>query len=583
MTKQSPTYKEKLTALRKIMSEQGIDGFLIPRADEYQGEFVAPYAERLKWLTGFTGSGGAAVVLADKACVLTDGRYLIQVVQQVDNDLYDTADFTKIPVAEWVVEHASKDAVIGYDPWLLTPKQLKAFEEKGITLKAIDNVVDAVWDDQPARPAEPVELFPETLAGQSSTDKRAAIAQQLTNDDLDGFIFTLPDSIAWLLNIRGNDIDYIPLALSYALLERDGSVLWFIDLAKVSVNLGEGVQVVDSAQMADCLKALSGKNIAIDHACAPVWFKDKLEEGDGQAHDFKDPCIAPKSIKTMAEQAAIKAAHIHDGVALVNFLYWLDQEAPKGGLSELDIGVKLRECRAAHAEFRGPSFPTIAGFGANGAIVHYRATPENNHSIKAPGFLLVDSGGQYSGEDFAGTTDITRTIAIGDMTDEMKANFTRVLKGHIAVAAARFKPGTIGKDVDELARAPLKAVDLDYAHGTGHGVGCYLAVHEEAAHISPKGESAFKAGMLISNEPGYYKEGAYGIRIENLVLVCEEGAELCFETVSFAPIDLRAVDVSLLDDDEMTWLNDYHRQIWEKLNAHLSEDAKAWLKDAIAL
>ena len=499
--------KDKLEALRRVMKQQVIDAFIVPRADEYQGEFVAAYAERLKWLTGFTGSGGCAVVMQDKAVVLTDGRYLIQVETEVDDDVFTTGDITKTGIGDWLKENLEQGATVGCDPMLHTPAQLEKIE--GFALKAVPNLIDEIWSDQPVRPSGAVQAFPEELAGKSSAQKRAEIAALIKGDDLDGFILTAPDSISWLLNIRGSDIKYIPYALSTALIETDGSVLWFIDPAQVpeDMELGNGVGIIHPDQMQDTLRALAGKQIGIDYKTAPVSFKTLLEENGGQAHDMKDPCSRPRSLKNKAEQDAIKRAHIHDGVALVNFLYWLEREAPKGGLTELDVAVKLEEYRKASPTYRGPSFPSIVGWGSNGAIVHYRPTEAGNATITPPGFLLIDSGGQYCSEGFAGTTDITRTIAVGEVSAAMKRHFTFVLKGHIALAHARFGKDTLGKDIDALARAPLQAEGLDYAHGTGHGVGCYLQVHEEAANLSPKGENTLQPGMLLSNEPGFYQGG----------------------------------------------------------------------------
>ena len=593
MTNQGPSYKDKLAALRVVMNEQGVDGFIVPRADEYQGEFLAAYAERLPWLSGFTGSGGAAVVLKDMAVVLTDGRYTIQVRQQVDEELYETGDITEVPVAEWLAEHCSEGEIIGYDPWLHTPKQIeaieKALEGNGVELRAVPNLIDAVWQEQPARPGSAAQIFPESLAGVSSEEKRKAIAQALEQNGIYAAVLTLPDSIAWILNVRGQDVACIPLLLSYSIIDRQGRMQWFVEEGRVPddvrVSLGADVQIAPPSRIAEHIEVLAGEakevgqKIGVDYMRSPIWFKAQLEKAGVEVTDLKDPCIEPKSLKSRAEQTAIRHAHILDGAALVNFLYWLDMEAPKGALTELDIADKVLECRARHEAFRGPSFPTIAGFGANGAIVHYRATEETNALVKPPGLLLVDSGGQYVSGDLGGTTDITRTIVIGEISDEARDNFTLVLRGHIAVASAEFPQGTLGVDIDALARGPLQEAGLDYAHGTGHGVGCYLAVHEWAANLSPKGKEALQAGMLISNEPGYYKEGAYGIRIENLVLVKGIGSgQLGFETVSLVPIDRRAINKDLLAPHEIEWLNDYHQIIWEKLSEFIEGDARNWLQ-----
>ncbi len=594
MTNQSLTYKDKLQTLRIVMGGRGMDGFIVPRADEYQGEFLASCAERLPWLTGFTGSGGAAVILKDEAVVLTDGRYTIQVDQQVDAALYGTGDITKLPVSRWLAEHCVRGEVIGYDSWLHTPKQIedieKALEGKSVELRAAAlNPVDEIWEGQPGQPGSEARIFPEALAGASSEGKRQAIVEKLERGGIYACVLSLPDSIAWLLNVRGGDVDYIPLILSYAIIDRLGGVQWFVEESRipdeVRTALGADVQIAPPSRIAEHIEALAGSakeaglKLGVDYSRSPVWFKAQLENAGAEVADFKDPCLDPKSLKTGAEQEAIRRSHILDGAALVKFLHWLDMEAPKGSLTELDMDEKLQEFRGQTPDYRGPSFPTIAGFGSNGAIVHYRATKENNAPITPPGLLLVDSGGQYSGRDLAGTTDITRTVAIGDIDADARDSFTRVLKGHIAVAAAEFLQGTSGIDIDALARRPLQEAGLDYAHGTGHGVGCYLAVHEEAAGLSPKGKNALCAGMLLSNEPGYYKEGEYGIRIENLMLVKEAGAgKLGFETVSLAPIDRQAINDRLLEPHEIEWLNDYHRLVWEKLSELLEGDVRDWLE-----
>ncbi len=584
MTSQQTSSKDKLQALRAQMVACGVDAFLIPRADEYQGEFVAPYAARLKWLTGFAGSAGVAIIAAKIAAVLTDSRYLIQVQDQIDDALYSAVDITKTPAADWLAENLEAGQVIGFDPWLHTPKQIDDLEDKGLTLKSVPNLVDEIWRDQPPRPCAQVEIFPERVAGTSSADKCAQLAAGLRAEKLDHFIFTLPDSICWLLNIRGDDVGCSPLALSYAALDCNGTVRWFIAPDKVSAGvkgaLGDMVEIIAPEDMESHLVRLSQQAVGLDFKHSPLWFKEALERGGAKVADLKDPSIAPKALKAPAEQAAIERAHIQDGAALVNFLHWLDTHDDHGALTELDIVQKLEACRRDGVPYRGNSFPTISGYGANGAIVHYRASEETNIALQPPGFLLLDSGGQYGAGDVWGTTDITRTMVIGEVSPEMKRHFTLVLKGHIALASARFKAGTLGKEIDALARGFLQAEGLDYAHGTGHGVGCYLAVHEEAASISPKGEVALEAGMLISNEPGYYQEGSHGIRTENLVLVCAaDDGMLFFETVSFAPIDVSAIDMSLLDAAERAWLNVYHEQVREKLHALLSEECAAWLTE----
>jgi len=566
------------------MVEQGLDGFVIPKADEYQGEFTAPYAERLAWLTGFTGSAGVAVVLADKACVFSDGRYHLQLDQQVDGDVFETGDSVGFGAGKWLDEHAQAGSVIGYDPWLHTSEQIKSLEkdaaDSGLIFKSVEeNPLDQAWADQPEKSCEKANVFPEDISCMTLNKKKKEVALKVKNEGAKACIISLPDSICWLLNVRGSDIDYIPSVLSYAIVYADETqpVQWIVDPQKVSeLDLGADVEIVGL----DALKSLEGP-VMLDCTRSPAWFKATLEAQGVEVLNAKDPCIDLKAIKTPQEIAAIKRAHIVDGVAVTRLLYWLSHEGE--GRSELEAAAKIQEFRENHPAFKGPSFPTISGFGSNGAIVHYRSNEETNKTLEAGNLLLVDSGGQYAEGDVYGTTDITRTVAIGEASNEMRRNFTLTLKGHIALARAQFSEGTTGMEIDELARAPLQAEGLDYAHGTGHGVGCYLAVHEEAASISPRGKEAFKSGMLISNEPGYYKEGAYGIRIENLVFVEARGeGMLGFETVSYAPLDRALIDVELLDQKGREWLNAYHSKTYELLSPHLKSHEAQWLKEQTA-
>ncbi len=561
-------YQERLVKLRYEMKKHGLDGFLIPRTDEFQGEFLAPYAERLSWLTGFTGSAGAGVILHDKAVVLSDGRYSIQLKSQVNGELYHVDNIVEMPVGQWLDEHAVAGSKIGYDIWLYTNKQLENIRAVAgnVTFIPLDyNLIDNIWHDQPEKPQAQVTLFPDDVAGQSSLEKRLKIASDIKSQGCAACLLTLSDSICWILNIRGGDIDYSPLVLSYALLHADGSLDLFIN-RDVDI-MSDGVRVFPMENMAGKIKTIEGK-IWLDRASAPLWF----ESLDIDIFDKEDPCILPKAIKSKPEQDAVRDAHIHDGVAVVKFLKWLD-ESPEP-ISELSVEDKLEGFRKECPQYLGASFATIAGFAGNGAIVHYRADKQSNKPINGDGLLLVDSGGQYQW----GTTDITRTIAIGTPTREMMENYTRVLKGHIALASAVFPKGTVGKYIDALARAPLQDAGLDYAHGTGHGVGVNLCVHEASANISPRGDRAFAAGMLISNEPAYYKEGEYGIRIESLVLVQnKDKAELCFETVTLAPFDLKLIVISMLSDNEKQWLSQYSQGIYEKLTPFLSDDEVTWL------
>lgn len=583
---------DRLAALRAQFVKYKVDGFLVPKADEFQGEYIPERAERLAWLTGFTGSAGNAVVLKDAAMVQTDSRYDIQIRQQVDANLYSTTMNTDITLHGWIAQNAKPGQVIGYDPKLHTPNQIKSMEsglkDTGVILKALDdNLLDAIWNNRPAMPAHPVEIFPTYIAGRSADEKRAEIASRLTMAGADAAVITLPDSIAWLLNIRGHDVPHTPLALSNAIIYADGRVDWFIDPAKVPADvhahIGHQVQVHDPEDIEDALKALSGKTAVLDCRKSSIWFKQKLESSGAKIKDMEDPCILPKACKTPEEQDGIRNAHFRDGVAVTKFLAWLDRDGVKQkNLTELDVADMLESFRRQDPTYRDSSFDTIAGWGANGAIVHYRATPEKHAVITPPGLLLLDSGGQYAN----GTTDITRTIPIGTPSDEMKKAFTLVLKGHIAIAAVTFPDGVKGADIDTLARKALWAHGMDYGHGTGHGVGCYLSVHEEGGGISALAARPFKPGMVVSNEPGYYKQGDFGIRIESLVLVNQIGSFangktlMGFETLTLAPIDKRLIDLDLMNHEEIAWLNDYHARVEKLISPRLDADEQKWLKAA---
>ncbi len=584
MPENTTIYQDRLELLRKEIQNYNLDGYMLPRTDEFQGEFLAPYAERLKWLTGFTGSAGLAIILFDKAIVMSDGRYSLQLKDQVDSNLYDIGNSTKITTGEWLSQYADSGAVIGYDPWLYTPKQIldikDRLKDKGIKLKQVDsNLIDLIWSDQPSRPCEPISLFPNSIAGKTSEEKCGYIARQVKDNECDACLITAGDSICWLLNVRGRDIDFSPLCLSYAILYADGSLDWFIEGQKPSDDIinhiGSGVRIFNFDKIEERISLLKDTSIWADNKSTPQWFMSVFEENNVNSFDEEDPCILPKAIKTPSEQDAIRKAHIADGVAIVKFLKWIDDNQNKIEVSELSAEQALENFRRESGDYLGASFSTIAGFNDNGAIIHYRATNKTNKLIKGDGLLLVDSGGQYRW----GTTDITRTIAIGNPSREMRENYTRVLKGHIAVSKAIFSKDAKGKDIDILARKSLQEVGLDYAHGTGHGVGCYLCVHEAATHISPKEEKIFKAGMLVSNEPGYYKEGEYGIRIENLVLVCEskEQKHYSFETITLAPYDRRLIVLEMLDNHEKEWLAGYYSGVSRIIFPHLSEDDKSWL------
>ena len=583
------THSEKLKTLRAAMAVAGVDGFIVPRIDLYQGEFVAAHAERLAWLTGFTGSAGIAVVLKNKAAVLTDGRYTIQLSQQVDKTLYQLENSQKILPSAWIAREANEGSVIGYDPWLHTPKQIEAVEkalaEKSITLKPVDNLIDPLWKDRPKAPATAASVFPDKISGSSGLEKKSRMMRILKDNGAYATILNMPDSLCWLLNVRGDDIPSTPVVLSLGVLYADERPLqWFVDPKKidrkVAAHIKGAAEIIAIDELEKRIDALAGEAkaaglpIALDFARAPVWFKQRLETKGAALIDLKDPCIVPKSLKAASEQESIRDVHVRDGVAMVKFLAWFEEATLKGGLTEISASDRLEEFRREDPSYQGPSFDTISGFGPHGAIVHYRATNESDMAITSPGILLLDSGGQYH----YGTTDITRTIAIGKPLEEVRRNFTLVLKGHIALARAEFSKNTTGTQLDALARQPLLDAGLDYSHGSGHGVGCYLSVHEEAASISTRGQEPPQPGMLISNEPGYYKEGAYGIRIENLVLTHNAGADqLKFETVTLVPIDRALIDAALLSAEERRWLNEYHARIFKTLSPRLDQKTNAWL------
>lgn len=581
------SYRERLERLRGAMTRMGLDGFIVPHTDENLSEYLPADAERLAWLTGFTGSAGNAVALKDKAVVMTHGIYTLQIRKQVDQSVFEIGDMPQTSVGQWLSENAAAGSVIGYDPKLHTRSQIEAVEAAvktmNVTLKAVDkNPLDDSWTDRPDKIFGAVELFPDKIAGLSSLEKRKAIAVSLQAEKIAAAVITMTDSVCWLLNVRGSDIPYNPLVLSNIILYADGSVDWFVDAVKVDAQvrqaLGADVRIKSPQEFETSLAALTG-TVMVDPQRSPMQAEILLKKAGCETVDGKDPCVRPKSIKTLTEQRAIKLAHVRDGVALCRFLYWLDcQDFARDPKTEIDLSDKLEEFRKASDAYRGPSFATISGWASNGAIIHYKATPESNQAITGNNLYLLDSGGQYE----YGTTDVTRTIVIGEIPHQTKDHFTRVLKGHIALAQAVFDDTVDGAALDALTRAPLKDVGMDYAHGTGHGVGCFLAVHEEAPSISPRGAGAtYQAGMLLSNEPGYYRENHYGIRHENLILCQEQDdGKLYWETITLAPFDLRGVLWDDLDESEIAWLKDYHRKIHATLAPYLASEELDWLHDA---
>lgn len=597
----SPSPAERLAALRQELARRGVDGFLVPRGDEHQGEYVPAAAERLAWLTGFKGSAGFACVLLDEAAIFVDGRYTLQVVQEVDTSLFTARHVTDEPLAAWLEARLKPGQRLAYDPWLHTEEQVRRLERSvtalGASLAALDgNPIDAVWTDRPAPPKAKIRPHDLALAGRGSGEKREALGVQLAKAGVAAAVLTLPDSIAWLLNVRGGDVVHSPLPLSFALLHADGGVEWFVDPDKltpeVTAGLGNAVSIEPPARLADGLDRLgkAGAKVLADPATAARWVFDRLRAAGAEVAKGADPCLLPKACKNAVELDGMRRAHRRDGAALSRFLHWLDGEAGArggdGALTEMEAAGRLAAFREATGELRDLSFDTIAGAGANGAIVHYRVSEASNRPLRQGELFLLDSGGQYPD----GTTDVTRTVAIGEPTQEMRRRFTLVLKGHIALARARFPKGTTGSQLDTVARYALWQEGLDYDHGTGHGVGSYLNVHEGPQRISKLPNSvALLPGMIVSNEPGYYKTGAYGIRIENLVAVTEspkaEGEErdmLAFETLTLAPIDRRLVERARLSAEEAAWLDAYHARVREALGPQLDAPARAWLEAATA-
>jgi Xaa-Pro aminopeptidase len=583
--------------LRAELKRRGLDGFLVPRADEHQGEYVPPSAERLAWISGFTGSAGLAVILANEAALFVDGRYTIQGRAEAPEPLYAIASLTDQPVGEWLADRAGEGARVAYDPKLHTPdfvtRTSALLARRNIQLTAeATNPLDAVWVDRPPPPLSPIVPHPQEFAGEASLAKRERIAADLRKQGLAAAILSAPDSIAWLLNVRGNDVPHTPLPLSFAILHETGAVDWFVDAQKLNGRtrsvLDAGVHTYAPESFAQKLQTLgqSGRLVRVDSISGSAWIVQTLQNAGGRVETGVDPCTLPKAVKNAAEMAGIQAAHRRDGLAVTRFLHWLSRSLAEKDVTEIEAADRLEAFRAEGEHFRGLSFPTIAGAGPNGAIVHYRATARTNRSIDRDCLFLLDSGAQY----LDGTTDVTRTIAVGTPSAEMKRTYTLVLKGHIAIATARFPVGTTGAQLDTLARFALWQAGLDYDHGTGHGVGAYLSVHEGLQGISNRpGGVALKPNMIVSNEPGYYKTGGYGIRIENLVRVVEvpapEGAEralLGFESLTLAPIDKIPIDPALLTPAEIAWLDAYHAEVRAAHAPSLTGDGLAWLDQATA-
>ena len=581
-------HSNRLEAVRSALRAQRLDGFLVPRADEHLGEYVPPSAERLAWLTGFTGSAGLAVVLLDRAAVFTDGRYTLQLAAQTDAALFEPHHLIEEPPPAWVAEHTQAGAHIGYDPMLLSEDGLSKYGSAGLSLvPAAPNPVDAAWHDRPAPPQAEAVPHPLRYAGKSSGEKRAEIATGLRKARRDAAVVTDPASIAWLLNIRGGDVEYTPFALGFLLVGADEAATLFMDPAKLPAAtrewLGNGVSVRGRGELEAALAGLGGKRVAVDQAGSPIWFAQRLRAAGAQVVDAADPCALPKARKNETEQNGARAAHRRDAVAICRFLHWLDGAA--GHTTEIGAAKRLLAFRRELPEFRGESFPAISGAGEHGAIIHYRATPKTDRPVPADEAYLIDSGAQYPD----GTTDITRTVWTGPdrAPPELRDRATRVLKGHIAIATAVFPEGVCGPHLDAFARRALWDVGLDYDHGTGHGVGSFLSVHEGPAGLSRAGRMAPLAeGMILSDEPGFYLPGGYGIRLENLLLIQPAAFDqakkpfLRFETLTLAPFDRRLLDPALLTEAERSWLDAYHARVVEQVGPALEDGVRAWLERA---
>ena len=590
----APAPASRLDALRAELRRRDLQGFVVPRADEHQGEYVPRRSQRLAWLTGFSGSAGLAIVLADRAAIFIDGRYTLAVRSQVDTAAFVPHQIPEQSPETWIAENLPKGGKLGFDPWLQTvdghERFARACERAGGEFVPVDsNPVDAVWPDRPPAPLAPVLPHPDEFAGESSAAKRARIAGTVKAKGADVALITAPDSIAWLLNVRGGDVPRTPFALGFALLHGDGHVDLFMDRRKLPDRtlawLGNAVTLAPPEELGDALDTLGkvGKRVLIESASAPVWAATRLQAAGVAPIRDADPVALPKACKNAVELEGIRQAHRRDGAAVSGFLGWLSRESRGGKLREIEASDRLQALRQQTGKLRDLSFDTISGAGPNGAIVHYRASEASQRALEPGSLYLVDSGGQYRD----GTTDITRTVAIGTPSAEMRDRFTRVLKGHIALAMARFPAGTTGSQLDALARYALWQAGLDYDHGTGHGVGAYLSVHEGPHRISKMANNvALQPGMIVSNEPGYYKTDAYGIRIENLVAVREakiDGADrryLEFETLTLAPIDLACIEPGLLTDAERQWLNAYHRRVRETVGPDVDEATRAWLAEA---
>ena len=582
----------RLQKLRNLLTQRGYDGLLVPRADAHQGEYVGPHDERLAYVSGFTGSAGFLIILPQIAGVFIDGRYRTQVKTQVDLSVFTPVEWPETDAGTWIITHLAQGR-IAFDPWLHTPDEIekltRSFEGRDITLCPTENLVDLIWQDQPKRSCSPAFVQPNHLAGETMDEKKAHIGQTLQGRGADLVVLTLPDSLCWLLNLRGGDVARNPILHGFALLWADGYLDLFVDSNKigedVAAHLGPKTRLLLPNKLTDTLEKLGAYKVMIDPSTAPIACLSALQKGGVHILRDDDPCRLPKACKNPIEIDATKQAHLRDGAAVCAFLHWLDNQPENAGLTEIDIVKQLEEYRTATNHLHDLSFDTICGAGPNGAIMHYRVTQDNNRTLRWGEPLLVDSGGQYHD----GTTDITRTIAMGPQLPEVCDIYTRVLKGLIALSRIRFPYGVAGCHLDVLARAPLWMAGQDFDHGTGHGVGVFLSVHEGPQRISRLSDVPLNEGMILSNEPGYYRPGSFGIRLENLIVVtkaptisCSDAhrKQLSFETLTLVPFDRRMIVRALMSADEISWLDIYHSAVHEKIAPLLEAKARAWLVDA---
>lgn len=582
----------RVAALRKALAAQGLDGFIIPRADEHQGEYVPAHMARLAWLTGFTGSAGNAIVLADKAALIVDGRYTLQSAAQTDPAVVTPVRMEETPLARWIERNLPAGGKLGYDPWLHTVDGVaqleKAVATAGGSLVAVSaNPIDALWTDRPAPPAAAVKAHPSAYAGEDTASKLERIRKALDEAKVDALVVSDPHALAWTFNVRGGDVEHTPLPLGYAIVPREGRPTVFLAPEKITNEAGDAIgavgEIAPPAALESQLKKLGAAKakVRLDSTTAASALATLIREAGGTPDAGADPTALMKARKNAAELEGARNAHLRDGAAMANYLSWLAREAPKGDLTEIDAVAALENERLKSGLLKDVSFTTIAGAGPNAALPHYRVTEASNRRIE-PGIFLVDSGGQY--ED--GTTDITRTIVIGEPSAEMRDRYTRVLKGHVAISRLVFVKGTSGAQLDAFARLPLWQGGFDFDHGTGHGVGSYLSVHEGPQRLSKLGTTPLEPGMILSNEPGYYKEGHYGIRIENLIVVEERqipGGDRTiygFETITWSPYERALIDTGLLDAGEIAWIDSYHAKVWEKIGPLVEGEAKAWLEKA---